>query len=62
MASKEIAKSSFLETRSEVNWDELHYEFFQNFSSENTKKCYMRDIKHHSFVQENLKMQNQLRI
>tara|TARA_B100000925_G_scaffold291892_1_gene282234 strand:- start:4258 stop:5226 length:969 start_codon:yes stop_codon:yes gene_type:complete len=56
MASKEIAKSSFLETRSEVNWDELHYEFFQNFSSENTKKCYMRDIKQfYSFVQENLK-------
>ena len=34
-----------VEASSDINWNELHFEFFQNFNSENTRKCYLRDIK-----------------
>ena len=38
--------SSLCVSREEVlKWNELHFEFFKNFSSKHTQKCYMRDIK-----------------
>ncbi|MAW07203.1 MAG: hypothetical protein CME61_02855 [Halobacteriovoraceae bacterium] len=39
----------------ETSWEHLHFEFFNNFSSSNTKKCYLRDIKFfYSYLEENI--------
>ena len=46
-----------------VNWNELHYEFFQNFDSENTRKCYLRDIKQfYSFIQRVPRLESLLNV
>ena len=46
----------------EVNWKLLNYEFFENFSSAHTKKCYERDIENFfTFLNDNNVTINDLR-
>jgi integrase/recombinase XerD len=55
MSAYQLIRSHILESLSDLNWNELHYEFFQNYSSENTRKCYLRDIRQfYSFIDNNI--------
>ena len=55
MAVKQIVRSDVLQSTNNLNWNELHYEFFQNLNSENTRKCYLRDIKQfYQFIEDNI--------
>jgi len=55
MTELKLVQNDCPSLESSINWDELHYEFFQNFNSENTKKCYLRDIKQfYQFVEQNI--------
>ena len=40
-----MGKSSLVQKDSSSEWDFLHFEFFKNFDSPHTRKCYERDIK-----------------
>lgn len=55
MSVKQVVRSNVLQNTNDLNWNELHYEFFQNFNSENTRKCYLRDIKQfYQFIEQNI--------
>ena len=41
---KHTFKSLSLAQLGSKDWQKLHYEFFKNFPSKHTRKCYQRDI------------------
>ena len=56
MSVKQVVKSNVLQSTNNLNWNELHYEFFKILILKIQEKCYLRDIKQfYRFIEHNVK-------